>query len=78
MEERAALEKKYSDLCKPIYEERGSVIAGSFDDRIMRIHKVGGGKKEEEAGSKGDNGDKDNAGEGEEREGSTSLEDAFD
>ena len=27
LEERVALEMKYSDLCKPLYEERGNVIA---------------------------------------------------
>ena len=54
-----------------------------MDDDIERIHKEGGGEKEEE-GSKGDNnggdgddGD-DDAGEGEEREGASSLEEAFD
>ena len=45
MEERAALETKYSDLCKPLYEERGSVVAGRLDDRIEMIHKEGGGEK---------------------------------
>ena len=29
LEERAALEMKYSDLCKPLYEERGEIVAGS-------------------------------------------------
>ena len=48
LEERAALEMKYSDLCKPLYEERVNVVAGCLDDEIERIHKEGGGKKEEE------------------------------
>ena len=49
---------KYLDLYKPIYKERGDVFAGCLDDKIERIHKEGGGNKEEE-GSKGyDNGGK--------------------
>ena len=48
LEERAALEKKYLDLCKPLYEERGNVVARRLNDEIWRIHKKGGGKKEEE------------------------------
>ena len=51
MEERSALETKYSDLCKPLYEERGNIVARHLDDEIESIHKEGGGKKEEE-GSK--------------------------
>ena len=47
MEERAALEMKYSDLCKPLYEDIGNVVAGRLDDKIERIHKEGGGKKED-------------------------------
>ena len=69
LEERAALEMKYSDICKPLYEERGNVVAGRLDEEIEKIHKEGGGEKEEE-GEKGDN---DNAREGEEREGAASL-----
>ena len=41
------------------------------------IHKEGGGEKEEE-GSKGDDEGDGNTGEGEEREGASSLEEAFD
>ena len=63
MEYRAALKMKYSDLRKPLYEERGNVVAVHLDDEIERIHKEGGGEKEEE-GPKGDD-DGDNAGEGE-------------
>ena len=37
---------KYSDLCKPLYEERGNVVAGRLDDEIKRIHKEVGGEKE--------------------------------
>ena len=48
LEERAALETKYSDLCKPLYEEIGNVVAGHLDDEIKRIHREGWGKKEEE------------------------------
>ena len=78
LEERAELEMKYSDLCETLYEERGNVVARRLDDKIERINKEGGGEKEEE-GSKGDynGGDKD-AGEGYEREGDISLEDASD
>ena len=48
LEERAALETKYSDLCKPLYKERGNVVAGRLDDDIKRIPKEGGDDKEEE------------------------------
>ena len=44
-----------------------------MDKEIKRIHKEGGGKKEEEEESKGGGGN-DDAGEGEDREGATSLE----
>ena len=44
--ERAALEMKYSDLCKPLYEDRGNVVAGCLDDEIERIHMEGGCEKE--------------------------------
>ena len=43
LEERAALEMKYSDLYKPLYEEIGNVIAGRLDENIKRIHKEGEG-----------------------------------
>ena len=43
--ERAALEMKYLDLCKPLYEDRRNVVARSFDEEIESIHKEGGGKK---------------------------------
>ena len=63
LEERAALEMKYPGLGKPLYEERGNVVAGRFDDEIERIQKEGGGEKEEE-GPKGDDHDGgDNTGE---------------
>ena len=42
LEERAAPEMKYLDICKPLYEERGNVVAGRLDDEIERIHKEGG------------------------------------
>ena len=58
LEERAALEMKYLNLCKPLYEERGNVVAKRLDDEIERIHKELGGEKEEE-GSKGDDDDGD-------------------
>ena len=74
LEERAALERKYSDLWKPIYEERGNVVAGCLDNEIERIHKEGGGKKEEERSKRDDGGG--DAGEGEEMEGPKSMEDA--
>ena len=47
IEERVLLEMKYSDLCKPLYEEIGNAVAGRLDDEIERIHKEGGGEKEE-------------------------------
>ena len=31
LEEIPELETKYSDLCKPLYEERGNVVAGRLD-----------------------------------------------
>ena len=68
---------KYSDICKPLYKERGNVFARILDDNIESIHKEGGGKKEE-GGSKGDDSGDGNAGEREERKGVASLEDAFD
>ena len=64
LEERAALEMKYLDPCKPLYEERGNVVAGRLDDKIERIHKDGGSKKEEEESKGDDNGGDENAGEG--------------
>ena len=59
-------------------EDLALVVVLPLDDDIERIPKEGGDEKEEE-GSKRDykNGDND-AGEGEEREGAASLEDAFD
>ena len=45
LEERAALEMKYSDLCKPLHKERGNVVAGRLDDKTEMIHKEGGGKE---------------------------------
>ena len=70
---------KYSDLCKPLYEEIENVVAGMLDDEAKRIHKERGYKKEEER-SKGDDDDSNDndAGEGEEGEGAASLEDASD
>ena len=47
LEERAALETNYSDPCKPLYKERGNVVVRLLDDEIKRIHKEGGGEKEE-------------------------------
>ena len=74
LEEIAALEMKYLDLCKPLYKKIGNVVAGRLGDEIDRVNKEGGGEKEEE-GSNGDNsGIKKNTGEGEEREGAASLE----
>ena len=39
LEERAALEMKYTDLCKPLYKEGGNIVAGHLDDKIDRIRK---------------------------------------
>ena len=47
LEERAVLETKKLDLCKPLYKEIGNVFAGRLDDETKRIHKEGGGEKEE-------------------------------
>ena len=46
LEERAALETKYLDLCKPLYKERVNVVTGRLDDDIERIHKEVGSEKE--------------------------------
>ena len=54
LEEIAALEMKYLDLCKPLYKKIGNVVAGRLGDEIDRVNKEGGGEKEEE-GSNGDN-----------------------
>ena len=56
LEERTVLETKFSDLCKPLYEEIGNVVAGRLDDETKRIHKEGGGEKEEEGSKRNDNG----------------------
>ena len=34
LKERAALEKKYSDLCQPLYSERAEIIVGKKDKEI--------------------------------------------
>ena len=64
---------KYLDLCKPLYKERGNVVAGCLDDKIERINKEGGGDNDEE-GSKGYDNVDDDVREVEEREGSASME----
>ena len=71
---------KYLDPCKPLYEERGNAVSGRLVDEIERIHKEGGGEKDERSkgdnnGGIGDSGEKD-TGEVEEREGAAFLEDA--
>ena len=53
LDDRAALEMEYSDPYKPQYKEIGNVVAGRLDNKIKKIHKEGGGEKEEE-GLKGD------------------------
>ena len=58
------------DLCNPLYEERGNVVTRRLDDDIDRLHNEGGGEKEEEGTKRDDEDGDDNAGEGEEREGS--------
>ena len=58
---------KYSVLCKPLYEERGNVVAGRLYDEIERIHKEGEGKKGKEGLKGDDDSGNNNAGEGEER-----------
>ena len=74
LEEIAALEIKYLDLCKPLYNERGNVVVRRLDDEIERINKEGGGEKEEEGSKVDDDSGDDDKGEREEREGATSLE----
>ena len=59
LEERAALETKFSDPCKPLYEERVNVFTGSLGDEIKIIHKEGGGEKEEEGSKRDDAGGND-------------------
>ena len=66
LEEISALEKKYSDICKPLYKERQNVATVRLDDDIKRINREGGEKKEGEV-LKGDGSSGDDAGEGEER-----------
>ena len=56
---------KYSDLCKPLYKERGNVVSGRLDDKIERIHKEGWGEKEEEGLKGDDNKSNNDTGEGE-------------
>ena len=63
LEERAAPDTKYLDLCRPLYEERGNVVARRLNDDIGRIHNKGGGKKEEEWSKIYENGGGDDAGE---------------
>ena len=46
MEERAVLETKISDLCRPLYKEIGNVVAGCLDGETKRIHKEGVSEKE--------------------------------
>ena len=67
MEERAALETKYLDLCKPLYEERVKVVSRRLDAEIDRSYKEGGGEKEEKGSKRDDNGGNNDTGEGEER-----------
>ena len=76
--ERAALETKYSDIYKPLYEERGNVVARHLDDEIKRIHKEGRDDKEEEGSKKDEDDGDDDVGEGDEREEAASLEDTSD
>ena len=47
-EERAALETKYSDLRKPLYKERGSVVSPDVWIKISRgfIRREGGRRRE--------------------------------
>ena len=46
LEEKAALEMKYLDLCNPLYKERGRVVE-RLDENIKSIHKEGDEEKEE-------------------------------
>ena len=64
LEERAALEMKYLDLCKPLYEERGNFFAGRLDYNIKKIHKDPEGDKEEEGLKRDNNDGEDDAGGG--------------
>ena len=49
-----------------------------MDDEIDRIHKEGGGEKEEKDSKRDDDSGDNDVGEGDEREGAESLEDASD
>lgn len=40
LEERAALENKYSDLCKPLYAQRSDIIKGVMDAAIASEHPI--------------------------------------
>ena len=64
MEERAVLEKKKSDICKPLYGEIGNVVTGRLDDETKSIHKEGEGENEEEGSKRDDNGGSGDMGEG--------------
>ena len=77
LKERAALETKYPDLCKPLYKETGNVVAGRLDDDIEMINKDWGVEKEEEWSKIDENIGNDNSGDGEEREGDASLGDSY-
>ena len=39
LEEREASKKKYLDICKPLYQERGNFVSGRLYDDIRRIYK---------------------------------------
>ena len=68
-EERVMLETKLLDLCKPIYEDIGNVVAICLYDETKSINNEGGGKKEEEGLKRDDEDSNGDMGEGEEREG---------
>ena len=52
------------NLCKPLHEERGNVVPGRLYDDIERIHKEGGGEKDEEGLKRDDDGGNDAGGGG--------------
>jgi nucleosome assembly protein 1-like 1 len=57
LKERAALEKKFSDLCKPLYDERGDIIAGKKDEEISAAVAASKLNQKEEGGGKINNDD---------------------
>ena len=58
------LETKHLDICKPLYEDIGNVVAICLYDETKSIHKEGEGENEEEGSKRDDNGGSGDMGEG--------------